>query len=187
MGLLNQAVIGLFRLFNRQLRVGREATIDPRAFPARGGPIHIGANSVVRAGTMLLPSGGWIHIGERTSLNQYIVINGEGGVSIGSDVMIAAFVGMFAANHGFSDPSIPMRQQGMTSKGGIVIEDDVWIGAHCVILDGVRIGHGSVIAAGSVVSKNIEPFSVVAGVPARVIKSRAPTTQIAQSQPTLDP
>jgi acetyltransferase-like isoleucine patch superfamily enzyme len=66
---------------------------------------------------------------------------------------------------------IPMKEQGVTQKG-VVIEDDCWIAANSVILDGVRIGRGSVVAAGAVVSRDVPPFSIVAGVPARVIKNR---------------
>ncbi len=161
-----------YKIFNRQLVLSRGARIDPRSFIARGGSVHLGENTIVRAGTMLLPSGGSIVVGARTSLNQYIVINGEGGVRIGNDVMIAAFCSIFAANHCIERTDIPMRQQGMVTKGGIIIEDDVWLGTHCVILDGVRIGTGSVIAAGAVVSKDVEPYSIIGGVPAKVIGTR---------------
>jgi len=87
----------LFRLFNRKLILESGAKIDPRAFIAPGGGVIVGEDSIVRAGTMLLPSGGEINIGQRTSLNHYVVINGEGGVSIGDDVMIAAFVCNFCS------------------------------------------------------------------------------------------
>lgn len=162
----------LYKCFNRQLVLERGARIDPRAFIARGGAVHLGENSIVRAGTMLLPSGGTIELGSGVSLNQYVVINGEGGVKIGNDVMIAAFCSIFAANHKIDRTDIPMRQQGMTTKGGIVIEDDVWLGTHCVVLDGVRIGTGSVIAAGAVVNKDVAPYSIIGGVPGKIIGSR---------------
>jgi acetyltransferase-like isoleucine patch superfamily enzyme len=75
------------------------------------------------------------------------------------------------AGHNFERVDIPIRKQGSLMKG-IVIEDDVWIGCGCRILDGVRIGRGSVIGAGSVVNKNVPEYSVVVGVPGRVIKNR---------------
>ncbi|ASF48659.1 hypothetical protein CEK71_06200 [Methylovulum psychrotolerans] len=146
--------------------------IDPRAFLARGGDISIGENSVIRAGAMLLPSGGSITIGARTSLNHYIIINGEGNVHIGNDVMIAAFVSIFAANHHFDRIDITMRQQGTGTKGGITVENDVWIGTHAVILDGVTVGKGSVIGAGAVITKNVPPYSIMVGVPGRCIGNR---------------
>ena len=162
----------IFKVFNKELKLSSKSTFDPRAFPARGGEIFIDDNCYIRAGVMLLPSGGFIKIGKNCTINHYSVINGEGGVTIGNNVMIAAFTSFFAANHNFSRVDIPIREQGMTSKGGIIIEDDVWIGAHAVILDGVTISRGSVIAAGAVVTKNVSPYSVMAGVPAKKIKTR---------------
>lgn len=162
----------VYKIFNRDLKLSDRVKIDPRAFIARGGNVRIGKNSILRAGAILLPAGGHIHIGDNVSLNQYVVINGEGGVTIGDNVMIAAFSAFYSSNHVTLRKDIPMREQGMISKGGICIEDDVWIGAHSVILDGVKIGHGSVIAAGSVVSKCVDPFSIMAGVPAAKIGTR---------------
>lgn len=162
----------IFQLINRQFMMEKGAKIDPRAFVARGGVVHLGRNSIVRAGTMLLPSGGSISIGDRTSLNQYVVINGEGKVSIGDDVMIAAFTSIFAANHNFDRADVPIRSQGMSTKGGIKIGNDVWIGTHAVILDGVEVGDGAVIGAGAVVTKNVAPYTIMAGVPAVSIGSR---------------
>src|SRR5476651_846640 len=163
-----------FKLWNKQLHVGRNVEIDPRAFIARGGRVTLGDESVIRAGAMLLPSSGSISIGNKTSINQYTVINGEGGVTIGNSVIVAAFVAMFAANHNFDDPNLPILEQGTGTKGGIKIEDDVWIGTHAVILDGVMIGRGSVIGAGAVVTKDVLPYSVMMGVPAKRVRSRLP-------------
>jgi acetyltransferase-like isoleucine patch superfamily enzyme len=172
MSLLSHLMILLFKLRNRHLDVGRDVEIDPRAFIARGGPVTLGEQTVIRAGAMLLPSSGSISIGKRTSVNQYAIINGEGGVTIGNSVMVAAFVGMFAGNHNFADIAVPISEQGTNSKGGIQIEDDVWIGAHAVILDGVRIGKGSVIGAGAIVTRDVPAYSVMMGVPARRVRSR---------------
>jgi acetyltransferase-like isoleucine patch superfamily enzyme len=121
---------------------------------------------------MLLPSGGNIVVGNRTSINQYCVINGYGGVSVGSDVLIAAFTSIYSSNHVFVDKSIPIARQGLSTKGGVRIEHNVWIGAHSVILDGVSIGEGSVVAAGSVVTSSLPAFGIYAGVPAKLIKKR---------------
>ena len=176
---LGYKIIGLlFRLWNRQLELGRGVKIDPRAFIARGGRVSLGDQSVLRAGAMLLPSQGFITIGRRSSINHYVVINGQGGVQIGDAVMIAAFVSMFAANHVFEDPSLPMLEQGISTKGGIRIEDDVWIGTHAVILDGVTIGAGSVIGAGAVVTKDVPPFSIVTGVPGKVVGKRTQVRRV---------
>lgn len=173
MGKLIYLITGLlFRLFNRKLVMEAGARIDPRAFIARGGDVHLGKGSIVRAGAMLLPSGGSISIGQRSSLNQYVVVNGEGDVAIGDDVMIAAFVSIFAANHNFRRTDIPIRAQGMSTRGGIKIGNDVWIGTHAVILDGVEVGEGAVIGAGAVVTRSVEPYAIMAGVPAVPIGSR---------------
>ena len=170
--MLHKLTALIFKWFNPGVTLARGVKIDPRAFLARGGPIVIGEDSLIRAGAMLLPSGGSITIGRRTGLNQYVVMNGEGGIQIGDDVMIAAFVAIYAANHRIDRTDICMREQGMYSKGGVIIEDDVWIGTHCVVLDGVRIGRGSVIAAGAVVTKNVLPYSIIQGVPGRLVGSR---------------
>jgi acetyltransferase-like isoleucine patch superfamily enzyme len=85
--------------------------------------------------------------------------------------MLAPRVSIYAENHVFDNPNITIKAQGV-SKKDVVIEDDCWIAANAVILAGVTIGKGSVVAAGSVVNEDVPAFSVVAGVPARVIKSR---------------
>ena len=109
-------------------------------------------------------------IGEKTQVNPYTVIYGH--VTIGRKVMISPHVMMAAGNHTFERLDIPMMDQGNTLKGGIRIEDDVWIGAHAVILDGVTLGTGSIVAAGSIVTKTVSPYSIVAGVPARKVGDR---------------
>jgi acetyltransferase-like isoleucine patch superfamily enzyme len=94
-----------------------------------------------------------------------------GSITIGNGVHIAPHVIIFAANHIFADTDIPIYKQG-TEKAPIVIEDDVWVASNVVITAGVRIGRGSVIGAGAVVTKDIPPWSVAVGVPARVIRTR---------------
>lgn len=96
----------------------------------------------------------------------------ENHVYIGNNVMMGPYCMMFTTNHRFDRIDLPMCQQGFTAPKPIKIEDDVWIGARVTILPGVRIGKGSVIGAGSVVTKNVEAYSVVAGNPAVLIKKR---------------
>ena len=95
-----------------------------------------------------------------------------GTVKIGNDVMMGPEVVILSLDHNYFDPSIPIRSQGVREDRPVVIEDDVWIGTRSIILPDVKIGKGSIIAAGSVVSKNVEPYSIVAGNPAKVIKKR---------------
>lgn len=160
-----------FAIYNKHLRLGENVCIDPRAFIARGGPIDIGRNSAVRAGAMLLPSDGYISIGEGCTINQYSIINGAGGVDIGKNVMIASHACIYSSNHNFTRGDQPMRQQGLSLEP-VKIEDDVWIATHAVILAGVKIGRGSIVAAGAVVSKDVEPYFIVGGVPAVPISRR---------------
>jgi acetyltransferase-like isoleucine patch superfamily enzyme len=138
--------------------------------------IDIGANSLVMHGAVLhvynfrnLPNAG-IKIGENSLIGEYTVIRGQGGVVIGDRVFTSPFTQIIAVNHVFDDPTRSFVDQGITAVG-IVIEDDVWLGSGAVITDGVRIGKGAVVAAGAVVTKDVEPHTVVAGVPARVIKT----------------
>ena len=136
-----------------------------------GGEINVGKNSELLNGVLIMTYGGKISIGESCSINPYTILYGHGGLSIGNNVLIAGHCLIIPANHIISDTSLTINKQGLTKKG-IVIEDDVWIGAGCRILDGVHIGKGSVIAAGAVVNKNIPSYSVVGGVPAKIIKFR---------------
>lgn len=93
-------------------------------------------------------------------------------ITIGNDVMMGPYCIMLTTNHETSNTEIPMWHQGFTEPKPIVIEDDVWIGARVTIMGGVTIGHGSIIGAGSVVTKSCEPYSVIAGNPAKLIKKR---------------
>ena len=120
---------------------------------------------------MVLTYGGRIEIGENCSIGPYSIIYGHGGVTIGNNVLIAGATMIIPNNHNFKDTSVPIAFQGNESLG-IVIEDDVWIGHACSILDGIKIGQGSVIAAGSVVNENVEPYSIMGGVPAKLLMKR---------------
>lgn len=137
-----------------------------------GGEITLEDDFVLDRNVSLITIGGKIQIGKRVKINPYCIIYGNGkGVSIGDDVLIAAQTIIIPANHNFDNINIPINKQKENSKG-ITIGDDVWIGAGCKILDGVKIGKGAIIAAGSVVNKNIPEFAIVGGVPAKVIKYR---------------
>ena len=95
------------------------------------------------------------------------------GISIGSGVLIAANCTFAASNHAYSRKDVPVAQQRfMESRGGILIEDDVWIGANCVVLDGTVIRTGAVIAAGSLVRGEVPPYTVQAGNPLKQIGKR---------------
>lgn len=157
-----------------QIRVGPGVSIGDgaRLVCSPGGSITLGAGTNIQPRAYLdTGKGGHIKLGERNSVNPYCVIYGHGGLSTGAFVRIAAHTVIIPANHVYDDPNVPIARQGLR-KQGITIGDDVWIGAGCEILDGVTVGNGAVIAAGSVVNRSVEPFTVVGGVPARVLKRR---------------
>ena len=94
------------------------------------------------------------------------------GITIGNDVMMGPYCMMCTSNHAIGDLTTPMRKQGHAERKPIVIGNDIWIGARVTILPGVHVGDGSVIGAGAVVTKDVEPYSIVAGNPAKKIGSR---------------
>ena len=115
---------------------------------------------------------GKFEMGEGSSIAQNCSISGESvGVFIGKNVMIAPNVVIVAFNHGYEQTDLPMVKQ-IISEASVIIEDDVWIASNCTIGKGVRIGKGSIIAANSFVNKDVPPYSIVGGVPAKVIKMR---------------
>lgn len=112
-----------------------------------------------------------VELGSHVSINPFCYIHGEGGVTIGDNVRIGFHACIISIDMIYKDPTRPIRTQGY-AKAPIRIEDDVWIGANSTILKGVRIGKGSVVGAGSVVTRDVPPYVVVAGVPAKIIKKR---------------
>lgn len=97
----------------------------------------------------------------------------SGPINIGQNVMMGPEVMIYTSNHCSARTDIPMIEQGETDKAPVTIEDDVWIGARAILLPGVTVGRGAIIAAGSIVTKDVSPYTVVGGNPARVIKVRA--------------
>jgi acetyltransferase-like isoleucine patch superfamily enzyme len=153
----------------RGTQIGHHVSIQ--CWPGPQGWISLGENCDIGEFAMILSYGGDIVIGSHCSVNPFSILYGHGGLKIGDHVRIAGHTVIIPAEHRFEDPNIPIAHQGATKKG-IVIEDDVWIGTHCSILDGVTVGRGAVIGAGSVVTRDVSPFSVVAGVPAQRIRTR---------------
>ena len=162
--------------FADHIRLGHGVFLDQGVYLhacPRG--IEIGRETIVMHGAILhvynfreLPHAG-IKIGSNSLVGEYSVIRGQGGVTIGDRVYTSPFTQIIAVNHVFEDPNRPFVEQGITAQG-IVIEDDVWLGAGAIVTDGVHIGKGAVVAAGAVVTKDVPAHTVVAGVPARLIK-----------------
>jgi len=134
----------------------------------KGSKIMIEANVVIDSFVKIKPTGGMgdLIIGNNSVINSGVVIYTGNGVAIGNDVAVAANCTFAPVNHEYQLKDKKIMEQGFRpSKGGIIVEDDVWIGANCVILDGAVLGKGCVIGAGSVVRGEIEPYSIQAGNP----------------------
>lgn len=134
------------------------------------GSIHVGDRTFIHEFCIVKASGGRVHIGQDCSLNPHCLILG-GEVTIGKEVRIAAYTAIIAVQHNSDRLDMPICRQGLTSKG-ITIADDVWIGVHATILDGVSVGRGAIVGAGAVVTEDVAPYAVVGGVPARLIRMR---------------
>lgn len=160
------------------LDISEQARISPLADiedSIKGSRIIIDADVVVDAFVKIKPAGGTgdVRIGSGSVINSGCVIYTGNGVTLGKNVLVAANCTFASANHAFSDRNKTIREQRfLPSRGGIVVEDDVWIGANCVLLDGTYVAQGCVIGAGSIVSGRLEPFGIYVGSPLRKISER---------------
>lgn len=174
--------------FADHIRLGKGVYLDQGSYlHACPKGIEIGDRTIVMHGAVLhvynfrdMPHSG-IKIGKDSLVGEYTVIRGQGGVTIGDRVYTSPFTQIIAVNHVFDDPNRPFIDQGITAEG-IIIEDDVWLGASAVITDGVHIGKGAVVAAGAVVVKDVPPHTVVGGVPARPIKTISENMHVHRDQ-----
>jgi len=128
---------------------------------------RLGDYSVIESFATINNAVGDVRIGDYTRVGLHNTIIGP--VTIGNHVNLAQGITVTALNHNFEDSNKRIDEQGV-STNPVTIEDDIWIGANAVILPGVTIGHHSVVAAGAVVTKDVPPHSLVAGVPAKIIK-----------------
>jgi acetyltransferase-like isoleucine patch superfamily enzyme len=112
-----------------------------------------------------------VRIGNNTAINIHTSLDGNGGLSIGNDVMIGPYCQILTDSHKFESRKIPMKEQGIKTAP-VIIEEYAWLGANVIVLPGVTIGSGAIIGAGAVVSCNVESFHIVAGVPAKTIRVR---------------
>lgn len=152
--------------FGKYLFVEGAVDVDDGTKIVMGDHVHLGKN--VYLGVF---SCGQLKIGSHTYIGRYSTILAYESVEIGSNCLIAPQAHITDVNHSFDDVNKPIRLQPYTSKK-VVIEDDVWLGGGVSVLPGVRIGHGSVIGARAVVTKDIPPNSIAAGIPAKVIRNR---------------
>lgn len=145
---------------------GEDCYISRKAFihPIR---LHMGEHSYIAAGAIVRNTE--LTMGANSTVNSYALVVGK--VSMGDGVRIASHASIYGFNHGYEDVTKPIFQQPSTSLG-IDIGDDVWIGANAVIVDGVKIGSHSIVAAGAIVTKDVPEYSIVGGNPARLIRNR---------------
>ena len=165
-----------FSGFIENIKVGRNVRIEKNVVircEDKNSSVTIGNDTVLMPFSVVLSNvGGHISIGNHCSVNSFCTLyGGYGKTIIGNHVRIATHTVIVPTNHNFDDIETPVTYQGHSSRG-IIIEDDVWIGAGVKVLDGVHIGKGSVIGASAVLNRSIEPFSVAVGIPARVIGKR---------------
>lgn len=148
-------IVGLSKrgiVFGDRCTVGRYAAIRP-------------------TNVMVDEAGEGLKVGSQSNIGAYSYIGCSGYIEIGNNVMMGPRVNLMAENHNFSRTDVPMKEQGV-NRSFIKIEDDVWLGVNSTVVAGVTIGKGSIVAAGTVVTKDVPAYSVVAGVPAKIIKQR---------------
>ena len=137
-----------------------------------GDKVTVGSFAIIRPTNLYGGEPGvGLRIGNNSNIGPYSYIGCSGYIDIGDNVMISPRVSIYSENHNFDDADVPMIDQGVT-RSFVKIEDDCWIAANALILAGVTVGRGAVVAAGSVVTKDVPPNCVVAGNPAKIVKVR---------------
>lgn len=136
-----------------------------------GNNVSILKNTIIECTGVISELGEGLVIGNNVGIAQNCFIQVRGKVIIEDNVIFGPNVSVFSENHIFDNPELPVNVQGVSRKG-VKIESGVWIGTRAVILDGVTVGKNSIVAAGSIVNKDVPPYSIVGGVPAKLIKMR---------------
>lgn len=160
-------------IINSNANISKHADIEESS---RGTNIEIQAGAVIDSFVKIKPAGGDgdVIIGEGSYINSGCVLYTGHGITIGKGVLIAANCTLAPTNHEYASKNKTIVEQRFKpSKGGIIIEDDVWIGANCVILDGAYIEKGCVVAAGSVIRGRLESYKVYAGMPLEIVGERS--------------
>jgi galactoside O-acetyltransferase len=149
--------------------IGRHVTL--RANTDKSPGITLGDGVAINDSVVINANRGQVALGERSWLGPFCLVYGNGGVTIGSNVLIAGHSSINTVSHSIQRCDIPVNDQPVLIDP-VVIEDDVWIGLNAVILQGVTIGRGAIVGAGAVVNRSIPSWSIAVGVPARVIGRR---------------
>lgn len=161
-----------------KIEIGESTAIDDNSLlDARGcasGQFTIGKKVLIAANCLIQSKSdsGTVSIGDECSIGGQTTITSAGGIEIGSNVLIAGQCYIGGGRYVTDDLEVPMMHQGMYSRGRLTIGSDVWIGAGARVIDGTKIGKGSIIGTGAVVVKDVPEYSIVAGVPAKVIGNR---------------
>jgi acetyltransferase-like isoleucine patch superfamily enzyme len=157
----------------RGVSIGRGVLIDALAEDGvvLSDAATVDVNAIIRGSGGIRRMGRGIHVGERAAIGACNFIHGGGGVEIEADVLLGPGVQIFSENHNFARRDLPIIEQGET-PGSVRVGSGAWVGAGSIILAGVVIGEGAIVAAGSVVTGPVEPYTTVAGSPARLINNR---------------
>ena len=159
-----------------KISVGKRCVVDEYCMLSAQGDdssgIALGNEVLLGRGTVVSTRNGTIEIGDFSNIGANCRLGTTSKIKFGKHVLLAANCYIGGAQHKFDRLDIPIMRQGYESKGGVLIEDDVWLGAGVTVLDGVTIGTGCVIGAGSIVTKDVPPYSIALGAPARVKASR---------------
>ena len=163
-------------LHHSRLQIGKHVFLGDGVFVYQdidGGPVTFGESVKLIGNTAIQTGfGGHCRIGARTSIQPYCQFSAyQSPIEVGCDVEIAPYCAFYPYDHNAALGQ-PISTQPLKSKGGIIIEDEAWLGVRVIVLDGVRIGRGAVVGAGSVVTSDLPENSVCAGTPARVVKMR---------------
>lgn len=136
-----------------------------------GDNVSIGPYSRIEVTGFIGSVGDACSIGSGSGLGAFSFVGAAGGVSIGHNVIMGQYVSFHSENHNFSDPHVPIKNQGVTRQG-IVVGNDCWVGAKVTFLDGSRVGNGCIVAAGAVVRGEFPDNVIIGGVPAKIIRNR---------------
>lgn len=161
-----------------QISIGDRVAIDDYTLLDASGAgepgISLGDDVIISRNCVIQGKTAAVKIGHKTDIGCNTIISSSGGISIGNSVLIAGNCYIGGGRYITDRLDLPMMDQGLYSKGAVTIDDDVWLGAGAIVLDGVQIGKGCIVGAGAVVTKNLPEYAVAVGVPASIVKHRRP-------------
>lgn len=158
--------------FGKSVTIGSYCEIDGYASEKviLGDCVKIGSYSKLLSTSHFSKYGKGLVMGSNSAIGDFTHFGAPGGIIVGNDVIMGSYISFHSENHNFSDTSKLIREQGVSSKG-IILGNNIWVGAKVTFLDGCEIGDNSVVAAGAVVTGKFPKNSIIGGVPARVIKN----------------